>query len=190
MSERRYHVGDLRSRLLREARGMLEEGALKDLNLRALAARTGIAPGSMYHHFDSKAALLAELAAGGFHELRRELETAVGTAAPGGRLRGWARAYFRFAERAPALFSVMFDAEIARTDTVAAARDAALDGLRRLLAEVAEAQGRADAPIRQITLAVWAASHGAAGVTAAMPDRAQVIDDVIAGLEALFRPRV
>ena len=58
---RRYHVGDLPGRLLREARDMLEDGGLKQLNLRALAARTGITAGSMYHHYESKRALLAEL---------------------------------------------------------------------------------------------------------------------------------
>ena len=49
---------------------MLEEGGLKQLNLRALAARAGITAGSMYHHYESKTELLGELAAGGFKELR------------------------------------------------------------------------------------------------------------------------
>ena len=47
---RRYHVGDLRGRLMREARDMLDEGGLKQLNLRALAARAGLTAGAMYHH--------------------------------------------------------------------------------------------------------------------------------------------
>ena len=59
---RKYHVGELRSRLLREARGMLDEG--QPLHLRALAARAGITAGSMYHHYENKTELLGELAAG------------------------------------------------------------------------------------------------------------------------------
>jgi AcrR family transcriptional regulator len=188
MSERgRYHVGDLPGRLIREARGMLEEGGLKQLNLRALAARAGITAGSMYHHYESKTALLAELAAGGFKELQRELERADREAGQGRRLRGWATAYFGFARREPALFGLMFDPEIAALAPVAEAREAALAILTRIVAEVTAAQGRPDAPLSEITLAVWSASHGAAllGV-----GEEGVIDEVIVGLEALFRPAV
>jgi AcrR family transcriptional regulator len=185
---RRYHVGDLPGRLIREAREMLDEGGLKQLNLRALAARAGIAAGSMYHHYESKTALLGELAAGGFLELRRELDQADRAAGPGRRLRGWATAYFGYAQREPALFGLMFEAEIAELPAVAQAREAVLSGLRRIVAEVAVAQGRADPPLEQITVAVWAAAHGAASLTASAPQRPQMIEDVIAGLEALFRP--
>jgi AcrR family transcriptional regulator len=185
---RRYHVGDLPGRLIREARAMLEEGGLKQLNLRALAARAGITTGSMYHHYESKAELLGELAAGGFMELRRELDAADRAAGEGRRLRGWATAYFRFAQREPAIFGLMFDAEIAGLAPVAAARTDALAGLRRLVEAVAESQGRSDPPLDQITLAVWAAAHGAATLSASAPDKPELIEDVIAGLEALFRP--
>jgi AcrR family transcriptional regulator len=186
MSERgRYHVGDLPGRLIREARGMLEEGGLKQLNLRALAARAGITAGSMYHHYESKTALLAELAAGGFKELQRELERAGRDAGQGRRLRGWASAYFGFARREPALFGLMFDPEIAALAAVAEAREAALASLRRIVAEVTAAQGQPEAPLEQITLAVWSASHGAALLGSSEDD---VIDEVIVGLEALFRP--
>jgi AcrR family transcriptional regulator len=185
---RRYHVGDLPGRLIREAREMLDEGGLKQLNLRALAARAGITAGSMYHHYDSKAALLGELAAGGFLELRRDLERADGEARDGLRLRAWATGYFRFAEREPALFALMFDPEFAELPAVATARSAALAVLQRIVAEVAAAQGRVDPPLDQIALAVWAAAHGAASLAASAPHRPELIDEVIAGLEALFRP--
>ncbi|THD74553.1 MAG: TetR/AcrR family transcriptional regulator [Phenylobacterium sp.] len=187
MSERgRYHAGDLPGRLIREARGMLEEGGLKQLNLRALAARAGITAGSMYHHYDSKTALLGELAAGGFLELRRELERADREAGSGTRLRSWATGYFGFAQREPALFGLMFEPEIAELAAVSQAREAALDILRRIVAEVAAAQGRADPPLDQITLAVWASAHGAASL--ATPGQPRLIDEVIVGLETLFRP--
>jgi len=185
---RRYHVGDLRGRLIREARGMLDEGGLKQLNLRALAARAGITTGSVYHHYESKTELLGELAAGGFKELRRELEAVDRAAGEGQRLRGWATGYFRFALREPALFALMFDPEIEGLAPVAEARAAALAVLGRIVGEVAVAQNRVDAPLEQITLAVWAAAHGAAALSAARPGQPELIDDVIAGLDALFRP--
>ncbi len=186
MSERRYHVGNLRSRLLAEAREMLEAGGLKALNLRALAARAGITAGSMYHHYDSKAAILGELAAGGFLDLRRELEAADRAAGEGRRLRGWAHAYFDFAGRSPALFGLMFDPDIAALPGVAEARAEALGVLHRIVVEVAAR--RTNAPIEQIVLAVWAASHGAACLAASEPARDDLIEEVIAGLEVLFRP--
>jgi AcrR family transcriptional regulator len=185
---RRYHVGDLPGRLVREAREMLEEGGLKQLNLRDLAARTGITAGSMYHHYESKRALLGQLAVSGFMELGRELERADREAAAGRRLRGWATAYFRFAQREPALFGLMFDPEIAELAPVAAARRNALAVLRRMVGEVAAAQGRNDPPLDQITQAVWAAAHGAAALAPSAPGRTELIDEVIVGLEALFRP--
>ncbi len=187
-ARRRYHVGDLRGRLVREARGMLEEGGLKQLNLRALAARAGITAGSMYHHYESKSALLAELAAGGFKELRRDLEAADRAAGSGQRLRAWATGYYRFALREPALFALMFDPEIEAAAPVAEARAAALAGLRRIVEEVAEDLARTDPPLDKITLAVWAAAHGAAALASSAPGRPELIDDVIAGLDALFRP--
>lgn len=167
---------------------MLEEGGLKQLNLRALAARSGITAASMYHHYASKTALLAELAVGGFMELRRDLERADGEAGQGRRLRGWATGYFGFARRESSLFGLMFDAEIASQPSVAEAREAALAVLHRIVEEVAAAQGRTDAPVRHITLAVWAAAHGAADLAPSTPEGGDLIEDVIAGLESVFRP--
>jgi AcrR family transcriptional regulator len=185
---RRYHAGDLPGRLLREARDMLEEGGLKQLNLRALAARSGITAASMYHHYDSKRALLAELAALGFGELRRSLEQADRDAVAGGRLRAWATGYFAYARAEPAMFALMFDPEIAELPVVAEARDAALARLHQVVEEVVEALGRGGAPVAKITLAVWAAAHGAAGLSAARPGQPELIEDVITGLDALFPP--
>jgi AcrR family transcriptional regulator len=183
---RKYHVGDLRSRLLREARGMLDEG--QPLHLRALAARAGITAGSMYHHYESKTELLGELAFGGFVELRRDLEAADRDAVAGGRLRAWATAYVRFARREAALFALMFDPEVAALETVAEARAATLAGLHVIVGEVAAAQNRVDPPLDQIMLAVWAAAHGTAALEpTAAAGQTELIDEVIVGLDALFR---
>lgn len=184
-AERRYHVGDLRGRLIREARRMLDEG--QPLNLRALAARAGITTGSMYHHYEGKAELLGEVAAVGFRELRQALETADREAPPGGRLRAWATSYFAFARREPAMFALMFEPEIAELPPVEEARAAMLTGLHAIVGEVAAAQHRIAAPLDKITLAVWVAAHGAAALSPNARDQSDLMDDVIAGLDALFR---
>lgn len=167
---------------------MLEEVGLRQLSLRALATRAGITAASMYHHYDSKRALLAELAALGFGELRRSLEQADREAVAGGRLRAWATGYFAYARAEPAMFALMFDPDIAELPVVAEARDAALDRLHHVVEEVIETLGRTGAPVDKITLAVWAAAHGAAGLSAAQPGRPELIEDVITGLGALFPP--
>jgi AcrR family transcriptional regulator len=189
MSEgRRYHVGDLPGRLLREARDMLEAGGLKQLNLRALAARAGITPASMYHHYENKTALLGELATGGFRELRRDLERAAAAEVQGRRLRAWATTYFGFARREPALLALMFDPEVAALPAVRGGREAMLAGLGVLVADVVASLGRQGAPEPQIAQAVWAAAHGAAVLGAAEPASSELIEDVILGLDALFPP--
>jgi hypothetical protein len=127
------------------------------------------------------------LAAGGFKELRRALDGA-DRGAGGLRLRGWATGYFRFAQAEPALFALMSDPAVADLPPVAEARAALLAGLRRIVEEVAVAQGRVDPPIHQITLAVWAAAHGAATLSPGEPGQPELIDEVIAGLTSLFQP--
>jgi AcrR family transcriptional regulator len=165
---------------------MLSEGGPKQVNLRALAARAGITAGSVYHHYDSKTELLGVLAAGGFVELRRELERASREADVVSRLRAWAKAYCGFAEREPGLFEVMFDPEIAALARVGEARGEVIAHLRQVVVEVADRYGRGQKQTEEVTLAVWAAAHGAATLGASAPTRSGLIENVITGLEALF----
>ena len=186
---RPYHVGNLRAQLLSEARALLEQGGRSELNLRALAARAGIAAGSVYHHYASKAALLAGLAAMGFRELEASLREA---AAQGGAtpIRTTALAYFDFARAQPALYELMFDATLMGEADVAEARDRAFAVLRELIAAAPSQQGVEPAVIHKVALAVWACGHGAASLTQADESgNSPLMEDVIQGLEALFRPR-
>ena len=82
----------------------------------------------------------------------------------------------------------MFDPEMAEQAPVGEARAAALAGLHVIVGEVAVAQHRVAAPVDQITLAVWAAAHGAAALSSSGPNQSNLMDDVITGLDALFRP--
>lgn len=187
---RGYHVGNLRAQLLEEARTLLESGGLGQLNLRALASRAGIVAGSVYHHFASKQALLAELAAEGFGEL----ETALREAAAGDQpapIRASALAYFDFARRQPALYALMFDPEMLAGTEVGAARDRAFAVLEQTIAGASSQADREPDLIHKVALAVWACGHGAAAMTLADPSDVdgRLMEDVIQGLEALFRRR-
>jgi AcrR family transcriptional regulator len=187
-ARRGYHVGNLRAQLLGEARALLETGGLGQLNLRALAARAGIAAGSVYHHYASKQALLAGLAAAGFGELETALREAAAAAQPV-PIRACALAYFAFARAQPGLYVLMFDPLILAEAEVDAARDRAFVVLEAAIGAAASQADRDPRMVHKVALAVWACGHGAASMTLA--DTADVegrlMEDVIQGLEALFR---
>ena len=187
-ARRGYHVGNLRAQLLGEARALLEAGGLTRLSLRALAGRAGIAAGSVYHHYASKQALLAGLAAAGFGELEAALRAAAAAAQPA-PIRACALAYFAFARAQPALYSLMFDPLILTEPEVGAARDRTFRVLEGAIAAAASQADRDPRVVHKVALAVWACGHGAASMTLA--DTADVegrlMEDVIQGLEALFR---
>lgn len=187
---RGYHVGNLRTQLLEEARTLLETVGLSRLNLRALAARAGIAAGSVYHHYESKQALLAGLAAEGFGELEAALRAAEAAAQPT-PIRACALAYFGFARAQPALYALMFDPLILAEPTVDAARDRAFGVLEETIASAPSQSDRDRDMVHKVALAVWACGHGAASMTLAdsADTEGRLMEDVIQGLEALFRRR-
>lgn len=186
---RGYHVGNLRTLLLDEARALLDEGGAAKMNLRTLAGRAGIAPGSVYHHYASKNALLAGLASEGF----RELEAALSEAAAGQEsapIRVAALAYFDFAQRRAGVYALMFDPAILAEEEVSAARDRAFAVLEGLIGHAASQQDRTPEQVHKVALAVWACGHGAASMTLAGDHEASTLmEDVIQGLEVLFRRR-
>jgi len=187
---RGYHVGNLRAQLMEEARALLEEGGLGQVNLRGLAARAGIAAGSVYHHYASKQALLAGLAVTGFGELEAALKAAADAAQPT-PIRACALAYFGFARAQPALYALMFDPPILAEVEVKAARARAFSVLEAAIAAAASQADRDPETVHRISLAVWACGHGAASMTLAdeAEEQGRLMEEVIQGLEALFRRR-
>ena len=191
MPKRRgYHVGNLRAQLMEEARALLEEGGLGQVSLRGLAGRAGIAAGSVYHHYASKQALLAGLAANGFGELEVALQSAAEAAQPT-PIRASALAYFDFARGQPALYALMFAPTMQSETEVQAARTKAFAVLESAIAAAASQADRDTETIHRISLAVWACGHGAASMTLAdnVEDQGLLMEQVIQGLEALFRRR-
>ncbi|MDP1872567.1 TetR/AcrR family transcriptional regulator [Phenylobacterium sp.] len=188
-ARRRYHVGNLRAQLLEEARAIVEEGGVAKLNLRTLAARAGIAAGSVYHHYSGKGELLAELAAAGFLELEQRLKAAQDSAQEGKRIRTLARAYFAYSKTDAAMFGLMFDPAVATHPGVEQARVRCFAVLQAAVAVALPAR-KDIAQIDKIAWAVWACGHGAASLRASDAERAdELMEDVIQGLELLFGRR-
>lgn len=117
MSGPRYHHGDLRPTLLREAKAMIRDSGLEGLSLRKLAERAEVTPPALYHHFRDKNDLLCALAERGFAELdARVTPTTVedGTSLEA-RLSRFVHAYVGYAADHPETYDLMFGRTIWKT---------------------------------------------------------------------------
>lgn len=162
---RRYHHGDLRRALIDTAAAMLAEEDGPRFTLREVARRAGVSHAAPYKHFPDKAALLAELALGGFDRLGAAMRAAV--VAPGPRafrreFLAIAKAYIDFGTANPALYRLMFGAgaESARDVHLNARALAALAVVHEFLG-----RGQQQGIVRRQALAgqaaaCWAQVHG------------------------------
>jgi AcrR family transcriptional regulator len=155
----RYHHGDLRAALMREAGRMLASAGPEALSLRELARALGVSHNAPYKHFANREALLAALAAEGFRDLTAEGHDAASDAPPGEGMRARALAYIRFALRHPAVFKLMFSRDI-KGRAHAELGEAARDGFFALRQAVAG--GATDRAANDTALAAWAFVHGIA----------------------------
>jgi AcrR family transcriptional regulator len=178
--------GNLKQRALVAAHRMLEAHGEAGLTLRALAAELQTGPGSLYHHFANKDALLAELAIDGFRELGRWMAMAT---PPAGRTTFFAcgHAYLGFTRHRPALYAIMYNERVlARHERVRRAEAEAFEIHRRSL----ETLGVAETDLADVALALWALGRGMASISCRLgggsPGVAkQVALSVMSGLEAL-----
>lgn len=178
-------VGSLRGKALDAAMSLVERHGAERLSLRDLAAALGTGQASFYYHFRNKDALLAELAAEGFRQLRRAFLKA--QEEPEGRpaLYGCCAAYLHFMRERPALYQLMFDARLLAGQPVArAAEQAAFETFARAPAGPASDPG-------DVAYALWALGRGTAALcmAAGEPDEAparEVAQRVVRGVEAML----
>jgi AcrR family transcriptional regulator len=106
---RRYHHGDLRAALIREAARTIDTAGVDGVTLRDVGRRVGVSRTALYRHFTDKAALLAAVAREGFQRFSGELQGAW-TGAGGGvsGFEAMGAAYVRFAIANPAHYRIMF----------------------------------------------------------------------------------
>jgi AcrR family transcriptional regulator len=109
----KYHHGDLRAELLREASLLLAEDGIEKLSLRRLAERCGVSRSAPYHHFKDKHELLCAIACEGFlalEGLMQDMENQGGSRQE--QLRHFVLAYLHFACDAPERYDLMFGRQI------------------------------------------------------------------------------
>lgn len=189
--QRCYHLGNVRTQLLRAARQILEEQGKEALSLRAISLRAGVALGTIYHHYDSKHALLAGLAVEGFEELAVRMRGALEHRGEASGLRATGYAYIGFLCDRPALYRLMFEAvDQGRAPEVIEAEDRAF----RIIAEsipIGALRRTSPAVAEQVAMAIWAWGRGIAAVGFARgapgePPQRSAVDTALAGLEAIF----
>ena len=114
--QKRYHHGDLRVALVLAAEEILTEKGVNGFSLREAARRAGVSPAAPAHHFKDASGLLTAVATAGFVRLAEHLTRAAEDASPSCRLQALGAAYIDFAQRSPAIFSIMWSRELLKID--------------------------------------------------------------------------
>jgi AcrR family transcriptional regulator len=189
-----YHVGNLAPLLLSAAREMLGEVGLAKLSLRAVTERIGVSATAAYHHYANRAELVAHLAVQGFNELAQAMAERDPQAPDNEKLRQATLAYVRFARANPALYQLMFGAELATADAIPElkqARDASFGELKKIIGELL-GKSVQSAEVRSAALAGWSYTHGLASLVihGALPaGDERYVERTLQGLDYLFKAR-
>ena len=162
-----------RQRCLDQALNLLLQGSVESLSLRAVARAAGLSATAPYRHFESKEAMLAELATRGF----LEFEMALRSASPGGvhlmTLDSFCEmgiCYVQFAQAQPAYYQLMFGTSIADPSAYPALDEAAQAAFSVLLQSIEVLQRVGEirpAPAHPIAAHVWSVCHGFSALLAA-----------------------
>ncbi len=159
----RYHHGNLRTALVDAATELLRDEGNAALTLRAAARRAGVSQAAPYKHFSDKRDLLAAVAERGFAMLHRRCEHAAAPDDPE-QLHKLGEAYVLFALDEPALFRLMFSAELGALDehpglaaTASATHGLMEQAVRNVLGERTDRQA-----VESACAGTWSLVHGLA----------------------------
>ena len=164
-----YHHGNLRDDLVQAALELLRRGSEEELTLRAVARRAGVSQTAPYRHFSDKGALLAAVAETGFSKLDVRCKSALSKAKdPEQRLHRLGTAYVRFALEEPALYRLMFGAELGQFKreypVLADGAKQVHDLLRSTVAALLPDADAAADDVETACVAAWSLVHGLASL--------------------------
>jgi len=166
----RYHHGDLRRALLE---GAAKAPDIEQVSLRELALGLGVSAAAVYRHFESREALLAELAALGIGQLQQRFAEAFDLHVPAAdardaiaRLDRLTVAYLRFADEEPAMWRLIFGvhAERARAEALQRGTPTAYSYLPAMLQGLHTTGVTAAPPALGDILFTWSTVQGAAAL--------------------------
>jgi AcrR family transcriptional regulator len=113
-STRAYHHGDLKDALVRSGLDLLHTEGPAALTLRGVARAAGVSQAAPYRHFADHRALVGAVAEQGFRLLQQAMIVVVQRDTGRKGLKGVAIAYVTFGLENPALYRIMFGAEVVR----------------------------------------------------------------------------
>lgn len=157
---------ETRQRILAAAREMFVEEGYDATTMRAIADRIEYTPTAIYHHFQNKEALLAELCALDFQALAAAFQRLSHIADPIERLRRTGQAYVEFGLRHPMQYQLMFmtrkPPEVMKAIHGADPSEGAYEFLRSTCADViATGWVRPEyRNVNEMALMAWSALHG------------------------------
>jgi len=174
-----YHHGNLRDALVLRGIEILDTQGFDALSLRQAARDVGVSQAAPLHHFEGKVGYLAAIATQGF---RLMFETRIRAMRdlrdPRERLLSVMLAHLRFSMAHPALYRVMFGAEVPAKAQFPELEQAATRSYGILETCVGDYLSHRNADlklVRSAALAAWTACHGLATV---MADRLNAWDIV------------
>jgi AcrR family transcriptional regulator len=165
----------LREAIVDAARTIVREEGLRALTMRRIADAIDYAPASLYAHFPSREALLAELCREGSAALFAALAAVAGEPEPRARLEALATAYVRFALERPDTYRLIFMEDPALTKVIfeSLESDEARRSLALIVAPLAELRAagrlRTTAGPEQLADLLWTVVHGIASLRLACP---------------------
>ena len=150
-----------RQTILATAMDQVSKDGINKLAIRSVAATLGLAPNALYRYFANLAALQAALADESRCRLHQALHKAAGKKPPLEAIRSIAKAYVRFAQEQPQVFSLTLLPSTTETEGEAVH----VLMWRFVLEHVAAIYGEERAP--EAAVALWAFLHGIATLKAA-----------------------
>src|SRR5215467_9790756 len=164
---RGYHHGNLREALIQAALDLIAKKGAAGFTFADAARAAGVSPAAPYRHFRDRDALMADVARRGFESFAEALSRAWdgGKPSPRAAFERVGRAYLRFAEKEPALFSAMFESglPIDEYPELREAGDRAFSVLREgCEALAATLPNNKRPPSLMMALHIWSLSHGIA----------------------------
>lgn len=159
-----YHHGDLRKALLQAGAEVLQETGIDKFSLRKVARKVGVSHSAPAHHFTDSNGLLMAIAADGFRNLLRLMETEYDKRADDLReaIFGSALGYIAFAVSAPVTFRLMFG-QISDCDVPQDTQEAGRAAFEHLASNIEKLLGKSrseDPAIMADILAAWSVVHG------------------------------
>ncbi len=156
--------GEVREALIAHATAIIEEEGASELNLRSLASRVGVSQPALYRHFESKEALLLEVALRGTEAFGVQITgLLMKEPDPYGVITVYGKEYVRFAANHRGWFRLCFGRELSEVQQPPDAPHF-LEARSLLLQALACIVPPEDPAFGHTFRGIWALAHGLSGL--------------------------